>query len=225
MTRLLFFLALLAPAWASAADMIRLVYQDRDPGGTPYVTRMLITPQFMRIDSGDDRGDFILLDRTAHKVFSVDHSARQILLIAQGRIDARAPKPWRVQSRVTAMRPGTVRQQIWVNGKLCTTLVATSQLFPGAVSAQREYKQVLAATQWRTWQNTPAAMRDPCDLALQVLEIPLQFSQGLLLDEHDADGRTRRIQEEGRVAYDPALFVLPKGYQTLDPAKLMAGRG
>lgn len=225
MTQFLLLLALLAPAWANAADMIRLAYQDRDPGGPPYVTRMLITPQFMRIDGGRDRGDFILLDRAAHKVYSVDRSARQILVIAQRRAAARAPKPWRVQSRVATMRPGTVRQQISVNGKLCATLVAAAKLFPDAAAAQREYQEVLAATQWNTWRNTPADMRDPCDLALQVLEIPLQYSQGLPLEEDDADGRTRSIQEEGRVPLDAALFVLPKGYQVIDPAQLMAGKG
>ena len=225
MTRFVFLLALLVPAWANAADMIRLVYQDRDPGGPPYVTRMLITPEFMRIDSGHDRGDFILLDRAAHKVYSVDHSARQILVIAQQRVAARVPKPWRVQSRVATVRPGTVRQEISVNGKLCATLVATAKLFPDAVAAQREYKDVLAATQWRTWQNTPVDMRDPCDLALQVTEIPLQYSQGLPLEEDDADGRTRSIQEEGRVPLDAALFVLPKGYQAIGLAQLMAGKG
>ena len=225
MTRFLFLLALLVPAWANAADMIRLVYQDRDPGGTPYVTRMLITPQFVRIDGGHDQGDFILLDRAAHKVYSVDHSARQILVIAQQRVAAQAPKPWRVQSRVATVRPGTVRQQISVNGKLCATLVATAKLFPDAVAAQREYKEVLAAMQWRTWQNTPADLRDPCDLALQVMEIPLQYSQGLPLEADDANGRTRSIQEEGTVPLDSTLFVLPKGYQAIDPAQLMAGGG
>ena len=225
MTRFLFLLALLVPAWANAADMIRLVYQDRDPGGPPYVTRMLVTPQFMRIDSGRDGDDFILLNRAAHKIYSVDHSARQILVIAQQRVAAQAPKPWRVQSRVATVRPGTVRQRISVNGKLCTTLVATAKLFPDAVAAQREYKDVLAAMQWRTWQNTPADLRDPCDLALQVMEIALQYSQGLPLEEDDANGRTRSIQEEGRVPLDAALFVLPNGYQAIDPAQLMAGKG
>ncbi len=225
MTRFLFLLALLVPAWANAADMIRLVYQDRDPGGPPYTTRMLITPQYLRIDSGRDGGDFILLDRAAHKVYSVDRSSRQILVVAQHKVAARAPKHWRVRSRVAMVRPGTVRQEISVDGKLCATLVTAAKLFPDAVAAQREYKEVLAATQWRTWQNTPADLRDPCDLALQVLEIPLQFSQGLLLEQDDADGRARSIQEEGRVAYDPALFVLPKGYQTIDPEKLMAREG
>ena len=225
MRRVLLLFALLAPAWAQAADMIRLVYQDQDPGAPPYVTRMLVTPQYLRIDSGQGGGDFILLDRTAHKIYSVSHATRQILLLAQSPVSAQAPKPWKVESRVTTMRPGTVRQQILLNGKLCATLVATAKLFPGAVAAQQEYMQVLAAAQWRTWQNTPAELRDPCDLALQVLDIPAQFSAGLLLEEHDADGRTRSIQEEGRVPLDAALFVLPKGYQTVELGRLLTGGG
>lgn len=219
----LWLLGLLACGAAQAADMIRLVYQDSDPGTAPYVTRMLITPQFMRIDHGRDGEDFILLDRAARRVYSVSRDTRQILLLKQARVAAVLPHPWRVESRVTPLRPGTQRQEIRVNGKLCATLVVTGKLFPAAVAAQREYLQVLAATQWRTWQNTPADMRDPCDLALQVTDIPVQFAHGLLLQEQDADGRLRSIQEEGRVPLDPKLFVLPRGYQTLDPAKLLAG--
>lgn len=64
------------PVWA-AATMSELNYQDADPGTAAYRTRILVTPDYLRMDTGNDNGDFVLLKRSSGELLNVIRSEQR----------------------------------------------------------------------------------------------------------------------------------------------------
>jgi hypothetical protein len=199
-----------------AADMIELRYQDQDPGEAPYQTRVLITDRHLRLDDGRDSSDFVLLERKSGTLTNILHEQKMLM-----RMHTRAlpsiPVGYKVEEKVTPVRSGTVRVQIFADGRQCSETVAARKLLPGATDALGEYKSALAYTQWLTYQNTPPEVRQVCDLVHHVWDARRTLAQGLPLEEVDYAGRTRQLTASGRKPLNHALFRLPKGYALMQP--------
>ncbi len=203
---------LLASCSVQAADMIELRYQDQDPGDAPYLTRVLITDRYLRLDDGNDNADFVLLERKAKMLTNVLHSQNSLTRLPKRPLPkARAPE-YKLEEKVTLVRPGTTRVQISLDGKLCSEMVAAEKFLPEATKALAEYKSALAYTQWQTYQNTPADMRQHCDLVNHVWNTDRALAYGLPLEERDDTGRTRQLIASGRKPVNAQLFKLPKHY-------------
>jgi hypothetical protein len=204
---------LLAAMWlplaAAAGDMIELRFQDRDADGTAYPTRMLVTPDHLRIDRGRETDDFTLLDRRAKVVFSVEPSAQRILRIEPLPVPDVKPDPWKVEERAEGDRQGPHRVFISVNGRSCGEIRAVPGLYPDAAAALREYRLALAGMQWRTHERTPPELRDDCDLARHVLEIGRETGHGFPVEEFRHDGSFRRLLAQREIPEQRALFLLP----------------
>lgn len=195
-----------------AADMIVLRYLDQDPGAPPYTSRILITPQFLRLDDGRDESDFVLLKRKTGEVTNVLHGMKTAMRIRNKPLPASARPTWQVEERVEEIRPGTNRVTILANGKVCSQTVAAEKLLPEAAKALAEYKAALAWTQYQTYQNTEPDMRQDCDLVHHVWDTGLALGHGLPMEERDYAGRSRHLEKQGRERLRPGLFKLPTRY-------------
>lgn len=215
MKRLLLALCLLGAASSHAADMAVVHYVDQDPGDPPYPTRILVTPDFLRMDSGDDGGDFVLLDRRGRQVISVMRDAGLAMVFAPGEVPPR-PAGWAPRLDTRAGAPGTRRFSLVVNGVVCSEGVAASAAAPGVARAMAELKAVLAATQYRVWKDSPPEMQRDCDLANQVWESGTTLGLGLPLEEREFTGRTRRFESESRQLLQPELFRVPDGMSVIN---------
>ena len=200
--------ALLAAGAAQAADMTVLRYVDQDPGDPPYLTRVFVTPAFMRMDDGHDDGDFILLDRRAKKVINVMRGNGLAMVFSAGALPPR-PAGWKPVLDVKPGVPGTRRFQLSVDGVVCSEGVAAARAVPDAARALAEFKAVQAATQYRAWKDSPRELRHDCDLANQVWESGATLKLGLPLDEREFTGRTRRFESEAKEPLRPELFRIP----------------
>lgn len=201
---------LLGMGTAHAADMVEFRYVDQDPGDPPYLTRMLVTTDFMRMDSGEDDGDFILLDRRKRTVTNVMRDNQLALVFTPGKLPPR-PAGWKPRLDVRPAAPGTRRFSLVVNGVTCSEGVAARAAAPDAARAMAELKSVLAAMQYRVWQTTPPELRHDCDLANQVWESGTTLKLGLPLEEREFTGRTRQFERESSQPLRPELFRLPEG--------------
>ena len=210
MKRLLPALCLLGATAGHAADMAVVRYVDQDPGDPPYPTRILVTPDFMRMDGGEDGGDFVLLDRRRREVVNVMRDAGMAMVFAPGEVPPR-PAGWAPRLDTRAGAPGTRRFSLVVNGVVCSEGVAAAGAAPDAARAMAELKAVLAATQYRVWRDTPPEMQHDCDLANQVWESGTTLGLGLPLEEREFTGRTRRFESETRQPLKPELFRVPDG--------------
>ncbi len=195
---------------AHAADMISVRYVDQDPGAAPYLTRILVTPDFMRMDSGEDAGDFVLLDRKQRTVVNVTHDNRLAMVFVSAALPAK-PKNWNLRLDSVKAAPGTRRFRLTLDGVVCSEGIAALKAAPDVARAMAEFKAVLAATQYRVWQETPADMQRSCDLANQVWESGTTLTLGLPLEEREFTGRTRRYESDTREPLRPDLFRVPDG--------------
>ena len=195
---------------AHAADMIALRYMDQDPGTPASLTRILVTPNFMRMDGGEDAGDFVLLDRRQRTVFNVMHDNKMAMVFKPGKLPTK-PADWKSQLSVHKARRGTQGFTLDVGGVVCSEGVAARLSAPDAARAMAEFKAVLASMQYRVWTETPVAMQHNCDLANQVWETGTTLKLGLPLEEREFTGRTRKFESENRLPLNPKLFRVPKG--------------
>jgi len=206
---------LLGTGSAYAADMIALRYVDQDPGDPPYLTRIFVTPDFMRMDGGEDSGDFVLLDRRQRQVINVMRDNKLAMVFTPGTLP---PKPSGWKSRLDASKAahGTRRFSLAVKGVVCSEGVAAPHAAPEAARAMAELKAVLAATQYRVWKDSPQEMQHDCDLANQVWESGATLTLGLPLEEREFTGRTRQLESESKQPLQPELFRVPDGMAAID---------
>lgn len=209
------FALLLVLGSAQAADMTVLRYIDQDPASPPYPTRILVTPDFMRMDTGDDAGDFALLDRKQRKLINVTRENSLAMVFSQAKLPPK-PAQWKVKLDVESGAPGTQRFRLKVNGRMCSEGVAAKRAAPNAAHAMAEMKSVLAATQYRVWKETPPELQHDCDLANQVFETGRILTLGLPLEEREFTGRSRHFVSETRQALQPELFRVPEGMKLFD---------
>jgi hypothetical protein len=219
--RLLLLVLLLGQAMTHVAaasplqEVTVLRYVDQDAGDPSYLTRILVTPDFMRMDDGLDDGDFILLDRKQRRLINVMRSNNLAMVFTPGKVPAE-PVGWKPKLTSHAAAKGTRRFTLVLNGVTCLEGVAAKHAAADAARAMAEMKAVLAATQYRMWRDSPADMQHDCDLANQVWAFESVLELGLPLEERDFRGRTRQFESEVRIPLDPVLFFVPKGMPLVD---------
>lgn len=202
-------LAALCAGAAQAADMTVLRYVDQDPGDAPYLTRIFVTPLFMRMDDGRDDGDFVLLDRRARKVVNVMRGNTLAMVFTPAKLPAK-PADWKPRLESEPAAPGTRRFRLVVDGVVCSEGIAAERASPDAARALAEFKAVLAATQYRVWRESPREMQHDCDLANQVWESGTTLKLGLPLSEREFTGRSRQFESATTEPLRPDLFIVPK---------------
>lgn len=190
-------------------------YIDQDPGDPAYTTRVLVTPDFLRMDNGADDGDFVLLDRRARTVVNIMRDSGMAMRFVAGKVPAR-PATWRAKLQTRPAAPGTQTYTLAVNGVVCSAGVLSPRAAPDAAQALAELKTVLAATQYRVWKDSPRELQHDCDLANQVWEFATLLKKGLPLDEREFSGRTRQFEQADKDTLRPELFRIPEGLATLD---------
>lgn len=203
-------LGLLGVGIVHAADMTELRYVEQDPGDPPYLSRILVTPDFMRMDDGNDDGDFVLLDRRGRKVINVMHGNGLAMVFTPGTVPPR-PAGWKPVLDVQPAARGTRRFSLSVKGVVCSAGVAARLAAPDAARAMAELKGVLAAMQYRVWRDSPSEIQHDCDLANLVWEPGTTLELGLPLEEREFTGRTRQFESESKQPLRPELFRVPEG--------------
>lgn len=223
-------LSLFALSWPLLAlgappQMVELDYRDQDADTAVYRTRVLVTPAFMRLDYGNDRDDFVLLDRKKARVYNVTHQDRQILEISGGKFALTRPDPWLLRHEVAAAPLGKRTQKIklYVNDVLCSEVTAQPGLLPDAVAALKQYRLVLSQVQAGVSGLQQPEQREYCGLAHHVFETSRELDFGLPLAEQYQDGRRRELANYTRRPVEPRLFELPAEYRRINIQTLRGG--
>lgn len=204
-----------------------LWYEEQEAGIDAYPVRILVVPGYLRMDDGQDDGDFLLFDRNNRRVFSINHEDRSILVIepvAPG--TGPAPPPdleLGVQQIVDESTPLVAGKQpemyrFTAAGETCLEAVVVPGLLPQAVQALSEYSRLLAERQQAMLENTPEEFRTPCFLSRHVHAAGRQLEQGLPIQEWDSSGYRRQLTDfRDKVPVNPELFELPAGYNRHNP--------
>ncbi len=209
-----------------------LTFSERDTGGAPYEARMLITPQYLRMDNGADGGGFILLNRATRTVYSVSRTDRTILVITPEKIAF--PRLARFRQRVVkgggdfpaVAGKRVVHYTFFTNGKRCFDVYAAAGLLPDAVAALREYQRVLAGEQAVTEARTPRSMRSVCDLSNYIFRPARYLDFGFPVRQRDDTGASRQLLNfRTAVPVASSLFALPSHYRRYSVGQMAGGAG
>jgi hypothetical protein len=199
-----------------------LVYLEHEPGLAPYRTRMIVSAGYLRIDDGNDAGDFLLFDRASRIVYSVSGAERRVLVITPRAVSVGPPialayREERDAARFPAVDGHTVvHYRQWTNDQLCRDLYAARDLLPQAVAALREYRAALAGRQALTVAVTPKEFETPCDLADNVFRPGRYLDHGLPVRMTDGAGKLSELVDYRSLATVPQrLFALPSEYPRL----------
>ena len=213
MRRVFWLLGLLFPAFALAetASMTEIRYEDAEPGQVPYLSRLLIQADRLRLDHGQDGNDYILFDASVRSLFQVSSESRRILEIPVIPVRYDWPQAWQLRVEAGGSKANkTLRVEL--DGRLCLDLRSTD-LLREQMALLAAFQVALAGNQARTWQATPEDLRDPCVLAVEVREAGIEYRQGLPLLIRYGDGRQRRYLSHSEQPLRPELFRLPEGYE------------
>ncbi len=207
-----------------AKDAVIVWYSEQEAGTEPEIVRYIVTDKFMRSDTGSAEQDFVLLDRTQKKIFSVVQDTRSILVI-----DGNGSVPVAPESFVVKVTRSTDPKAPKVFGKALTEIHVSSDkqlcysamVVPGQHEAVRqsllEFQQVLAVRQLKVLENMPEEMKTGCFM-IQYLYAPARHLQyGLPVREWNKDSKVRQLLDLQTTSIDESLFVLPAGYKQYSP--------
>lgn len=205
---------------------LMLLYSEAEHNVEPYLSRTIITDQFVRMDYNVDDEDFILFDRKAEKIYSVNHSDKTVMEIGKRPVDIESPIALNLSEGARAIEEDAPKIsghplrhiQLMVNDVQCMDLMVAEKLLPRASQAMQEYLTLLSGEHARILPAIPADMHEPCDLAQHIYAPTRQYSQGFPILERHKTGYSRTLldyQED----YEPAkgLFDLPKDYRRYTP--------
>jgi hypothetical protein len=210
-------------AGEAGVGVTEIWFEEREPGISTYPMRMLVSEGFLRMDDGDDRGDYILYDRGARVITSVDHAARSLIRIVHRSVEITPPLSLDTQIRVreelgapevVGRRPKHV--VVMAKGETCYELIAVPGLLDPARRAMQELLATLAGMQAMNLGKTPVGMQTACVLTNLVFDPARRLDYGFPIREWDGRGHVRALVrfEEG-LSTDPGLFASPAGYRII----------
>jgi len=206
---------------ASSTPATLLYFVDKDQGGEPYRTRMIITAGFVRMDGGATNAeDFLLFDRANGTIYSVSSGDKQILVIRPRLAELKPPVPFThqvVPDNATYPSVGghkVVHYELLTNNQRCYDLYAAQDLLPDAVLALRQFRETLAGQQAATVAAVPQQMQSACDLANNIFLPARQLAYGFPVRTVDMTGKSSELVDyktDFRATAD--LLKLPEGYR------------
>lgn len=216
---------LLTKALAVETEVTVLMFSEQDSQTEPaYISRMLLSRDFLRLDDGDNHGDFALFDRKTGTIYSVNHEDQRTLVIPLQPVLAAPPKPLRhdieeLDAGVPDVDGRKVsRYYMFTNGNRCMEVYAVPGYYDDATQALAAFARTLAGQHAKTIAAMPDLVNADCDMANNVFEPDRYLSKGFPVRQKDYAERTRSlVSVKEKVIIDSSVFELPEGYERFMP--------
>ena len=232
---LIFVLMALASGCSKDEGNTMILFAETEQDIQPYMTRTIITPEYMRFDYNKDDDDFILFDRKSKVIYSVVHQDQTIVTVEPREVKVESPinLDFVIEKgvlgeevpNVEGTKPEYYRYK--VNGQVCYETISVKGLLPDATSAFRDYMKTLSGEHARILPRTPADMQDPCDLATNIFDYGRQYENGFPINEwhgeYNNHYKRQLVNYEKGYKAKPELFQLPEGYHRYKPEELAGG--
>ncbi len=198
-----------------------LIYRVTEAGSGPYISRILVSDRFMRLDQGMESSGFILFDREMGAIYNISDDDRTVLVIHPAKRAVRKPPyRWHVRRVPAADAPkvGGVQPEHYrflAGDEVCRDAIVLPGVMGAAVGALRAYRQVLADQEAVTLPGIPDDMRSPCSDALNLYSPEAELGRGLPLRTWDAARREELLDYRTGFEVASTLFILPTGYERL----------
>lgn len=195
-------------------------FEEQETGSEKYRSRVIITPEFLRIDDGEGSVDFVLFDRVKRVIYSVNSSDKRTLVIkwrSQTRI---LPKNIKNKIETLTDSPPPIAGQavahfrLYSNDRQCYDLFAAKNLLPKAVKALIEFQKTLAVEHADFMEIVPLQTASVCDRVNNVFKPARYLQFGFPVYASDYLGRSRQLVDyKVGEKIDANLFKVPDGYE------------
>jgi len=220
-------LVALAACSAKPSTATFLSFTESGPDGDAYPVRMLVTDKFLRIEDGDGQDGYVLFDRAARVVYSVNRTDKTTLVVRAQPVKLTPPAKFKqAVERDAETLPAVdgrpvIHYRLLTNGERCFDVYAAEGLLPEAVAALREYQQALAGEQAVIQTRTPANMQSVCDLADLIFLPGRYLDQGFPVRQVNHAGVMRQLVDFKRgVPVKAGIFDLPGDYKQITTADI-----
>lgn len=220
---LVFALVTIQTSSATELQSQLLVYRVFEPGSEPYVSRILVTDETLRLDQGEGDEGFILFDRVRKIIHSVNAGDRTVLKIKPPLGEKNLPAEFKLRAELVEEEGMPVlsgnQPEYWrllVNEQLCRSAVVVPGLMSEAVRAYGEYLDLLAYQHLAALDQTPKEMHDPCDLVMHIYAPTILLQKGLPLREWSEQDWGQELADY-RESYpiSEESLRLPKDYRVI----------
>lgn len=205
-------------AQATNIKSLVLFYDEVEQGVGSQTMRYIINKDYLRVDNGDDKGDFILFDVRQKTIYSINHEDQTILKIEN--------HPWtlpeldfevKVKQQVMQNAPKISNQQVYsylVNADeiTCTQVSLVKGMFAEYLPIFYKYQQVLSGQQVATLNNTPKDFHTPCFLIDQIYHSGGYYKVGLPVHISYSRGYEKFLKDFKENAFESELFIKPEEY-------------
>lgn len=212
---------------AESASM--LVYEMAEPGVDGYPARYLVTADYLRLDDGQDAGNYVLYDRRTRIIYNVVHADRTIGEVHWRAVEQPMPQGLRIKEEAVMLggeAPNVggrtpFRRQLYVGERLCLDAVVVPELMPDARAAMAAMQDVMAGEHAAMIPHIPADMQDVCDLAVNVYRPGWTARLGLPVEQREFNGRRWSLVDfRAGVETAEALFMLPTDYRRFNISEM-----
>jgi len=201
----------------------KLSYMEAEAGTEPYPVRILVSPDYVRLDDGYDESDYVLLDRKSRTLVSVTHENRSVLIINNQALHGSLPDaialteeslPDNEAPTISGKRP--LHFRYLADNTVCRESVSVKGVMSRAVSGMREFATALGERQSNNMHSVPVSMQTPCFLSRYVFAAGRIFDNGLPIQSWDNSGFSRTLIDFSDEASVPAaVFSIPDDYQSM----------
>lgn len=216
-----------ADVGASTVPADVLVYSVSEDGAEPYESRILVTPDFLRLDEGEDSAAFTLFDRRSRILYNLDPEDRLVVVIdPPTTLSPEPPIPLELGEE-TELDPGLPpvdgalpkHVRLLANGVVCVDVIAAPGLMDEAVTAIGDFHERLAHQHALAMEALPPELLDACDLAENVYAPRRTYDHGLPLHLWSQRFVRKLERFERAMAMDASLFSIPRDYRQVPLGK------
>jgi hypothetical protein len=213
-----------APVLAQSEVLVmEVVIQESEPGIGNFISRLLLSKDFLRLDDGKDEGDFTLFNRKSHEIHSFNHEDKSHLIMKPI-----APREtgfkldYKVTDKVLKDAPtvagvAPMQHQYFADTHLCKQSINVKGLLPEVTQALIDYEQAIMAQNSQTYDRIPSSVRSSCYMANNYLHVSDYLQSGFPLFVRDDLGRQKQLMSFQQLAMPASLFQQIEGYTIFYP--------
>jgi len=223
------FVAALSAACVPGGNATVIYFEEQEAGSEKYRSRMIVTPNYMRIDDGEQGTDYVLYDRKKRIIYSTNSLDKRTLVIKWREHDLTLPaaltnRTETINEKVPPIANHPVSHyRLFTNNEQCYDLFAAKGLMPDVVQAMTDFQKTLAVEHADFMSAMPLQTASVCDRVNNVFKPARYLKYGFPIYASDYLGRSRQLVDfKSGEQVDESLFKLPDGFEVFSARDMRA---
>ena len=196
-------------------------FTEQEPGIDPYVTRLIVSAAYLRIDEGETATQYLVYDRKKKIIHIINNNNKTVMQIYSKLNELQPPFPLthtikdlgELNDAPKVNNTIPHHRQYLTNNELCSNVVSVDGLLSEAVQGLIEFQNILADDSASTFYQIPADLHKPCDISRNIFSPTRHLLHGFPIKEWRSDGYSRTLYDyKQNIATPATLFTVPKAY-------------